>query len=133
MFGGGPQGAFDATLRKVDDALGETSGPWFMGGDAPTIVDLQYVSHIERMNASVLYWKGVKLRGSGRAAYAASKSDYLTHVRAIPPQYGPGFESSTPAQQAAEAAISGNGSAWRLPLALGPEDLEPLSPALDLG
>ena len=139
--------AFEAKLGQVDAALGETPGPWFLGGEAPSIVDLQYVSHIERMNASVLYWKGVKLRGSGRfpaldawfdafegrAAYAASKSDYLTHVRAIPPQYGPGFESSTPAQQAAEAAISGNGSAWRLPLALGPEDLEPLSPALDLG
>jgi glutathione S-transferase len=29
-------------------------------------VDLQYVSHIERMNASCLYWKGMQLRGTTR-------------------------------------------------------------------
>ena len=139
--------AFEAKLNQVDTALGESPGPWFLRGPAPSLVDLQYVSHIERMNASVLYWKGVQLRGSGRfprldawfeafearAAYRATKSDYFTHVRDIPPQYGPGFESGTSAQVAAEAAISGKGAAWRLPLDLGPGGLEPLSPACDPG
>merc|ERR1719460_391420 len=139
--------AFEAKLDQVDAALGESPGPWFLGGPAPSLVDLQYVSHIERMNASVLYWKGVQLRGTGRfprldawfdafearATYRATKSDYFTHVRDIPPQYGPGFESGTAAQAAAEAAISGKGAAWRLPLDLGPGGLEPLSPACDPG
>ena len=29
------------TLEKVDEALGETDGPWFLGGEAPSLVDLQ--------------------------------------------------------------------------------------------
>ena len=98
--------AFMATLRRVDEALGESAGPWFLdSADHPTLVDLQYVSHVERMLASVLYWKGIQIRGSGRfsnleawlaafeerPAYLATKSDYYTHVMDIPPQYGPGF------------------------------------------
>ena len=98
--------AFMATLRRVDEALGESTGPWFLdSADHPTLVDLQYVSHVERMLASALYWKGIQIRGSGRfsnleawlaafeerPAYLATKSDYYTHVMDIPPQYGPGF------------------------------------------
>ena len=55
---------FLETLRKVDDALKETDGPWFLGGDAPSLVDLQYISHVERMLASLLYWKGLPLRAT---------------------------------------------------------------------
>ena len=54
---GKARSSFEATFDKVDAALGELQGPWFLGGDTPSIVDLQYVSHIERMNASCLYWK----------------------------------------------------------------------------
>ena len=102
------------TLETVDKALGETSGPWFLGGDAPSLVDLQYVSHVERMVASLLFWKGLKIRGptlpnldawlsafEERPAYLATKSDYYTHCMDIPPQYGPGY--SIP-----EAAARGN-------------------------
>ena len=60
---------FMGTLQRVDDALGETDGPWFLEGyDHPTLVDLQYVSHVERMLASVLYWKGIQLRGTAQFA-----------------------------------------------------------------
>ena len=48
----------------MDIALSEQPGPWFLGGDRPSVVDLQYVSHVERMNASVLYWKGLNLRNN---------------------------------------------------------------------
>merc|ERR1719424_1132137 len=30
------------TLKQVDEALGETAGPWFLGGEAPSLVDPQY-------------------------------------------------------------------------------------------
>ena len=50
----------------MDEKLGQYEGPWFLPGDAPTLVDLQYVTHLERMNASCLFWKGLKCRGSGR-------------------------------------------------------------------
>ena len=49
---------FEDVLTRVDRALGETPGQWFLGGSSPSIVDLQYVSHVERMIPSTLYWKG---------------------------------------------------------------------------
>lgn len=87
------------TMRRVDEALGATPGPFFLGGDTPTLVDLQYVSHVERMVPSLLFWKNLRLRGSKfahldrwlsafeeRPAYLATKSDFYTHVMDIPPQ-----------------------------------------------
>ena len=57
---------FESQLNAMDEKLGKHEGPWFLPGDAPSLVDLQYVTHVERMNASCLYWKGLKIRGSGR-------------------------------------------------------------------
>lgn len=124
---------FLSTLQRVEAALGQTDGPWFLASEHPTLVDLQYVSHVERMLASVLYWKGMQLRTSGdfpnldrwlrafeeRPSYLATKSDYYTHCMDIPPQYGPGFGID----EAKDAALSIDGKlagskAWVLPLAL---------------
>ena len=109
-FGGGSQQGFEECLDKVEAALGgadpsSPSSPWLLdvphGG--PSLVDLQYVSHVERMAASVLYWKGLDIRNQmdrwprlerwfrafeSRPAYLATKSDYYTHVQDIPPQCG---------------------------------------------
>jgi len=129
---------FLGTLARVDAALGETSGPWFLESEHPTLVDLQYVSHVERMLASAVYWKGLQLRGTGdfpnldtwlaafeeRPSYLATKSDYYTHCQDIPPQYGPGF-SVDDAKEARET-IDGVNGAWALPLS--PSALEPLAP-----
>ena len=139
------------TLKQVDEALGETAGPWFLGGEAPSLVDLQYVSHVERMLASLLYWKGLPLRGTGqlpqmdawlaafeaRPAYLATKSDYYTHCMDIPPQYGPGQSVGDAAPYAKVIdGDGGAGAAWQLPLELGPEGrgkVEPLAPLQDAG
>ena len=59
------QKAFEGTLDRVEAELGAAPGPWFLGGEHPTLVDLQYVSHVERMVASALYWKGLQIRGAG--------------------------------------------------------------------
>tara|TARA_B100001142_G_scaffold329924_1_gene395145 strand:- start:2262 stop:3590 length:1329 start_codon:yes stop_codon:yes gene_type:complete len=137
-FGGGGRKTFEETFDKVDAALGEMDGPWFLGGDTPSIVDLQYVSHIERMNASCLYWKGMNLRGQERWAniekwflafeerpsYKACKSDYYTHVMDIPPQYGPGYSDSGKEVEDAQRAIDGD-TTWVLPVNLSANDLEP--------
>ena len=133
VFGGGfgSKRNFEAAMRKVDAALGDQPGPWFSDfSDGPSLVDLQYVSHVERIAASVPYWRGDVVRGSGaypnvdrwfeafeaRPSYAASRSDWYTHVNDIPPQYGPGVPSNTPDQRAYAAALDGGDAAWRLPL-----------------
>ena len=105
---GAMQGFLDC-LKKVDDELAATTGPWFYEYDYPTMIDFVYVSHVERMLASCAYWKGLDLRGEQmrsrfpalnlwldsfekREFFLAFKSDYYTHVKDIPPQYGPGYD-----------------------------------------
>ena len=118
MFGGGGGDAqmsgamkgFLTCLDKVEAELQTTSGPWFFDfASHPTMIDFIYVSHVERMLASAAYWKGLNLRSEQfksnryrglnawleafeqRECYLAYKSDYYTHVKDIPPQYGPGY------------------------------------------
>eukprot|EP00238_Polyblepharides_amylifera_P014327 CAMPEP_0196586900 /NCGR_PEP_ID=MMETSP1081-20130531/55871_1 /TAXON_ID=36882 /ORGANISM="Pyramimonas amylifera, Strain CCMP720" /LENGTH=457 /DNA_ID=CAMNT_0041908921 /DNA_START=297 /DNA_END=1670 /DNA_ORIENTATION=- len=136
---------FEKTLDKVDAELGKTEGPWFL--PYISMVDLQYLSHVERMCASCLYWKGLNLRNTSRWAnleawldaaeqlpsYQATKSDYFTHVRNIPPQYGPGYADDTPEAVEAEAYVSGKGDAWKLPLSLSSTQMEPVSAHMDDG
>jgi glutathione S-transferase len=60
--------AFEAAMQAVDDALGQIGGggPFFLGEDI-SMVDLLFVPFMERQNASLLYWKGFKLRNGGWA------------------------------------------------------------------
>jgi len=139
--GGFGRAAFERTLDKVDQALQETQGPWFLGGSTPSIVDLQYVSHVERMAPSALYWKGFTVRGGDaekrwpalhrwlaafedRQPYLATKSDYYTHITDIPPQYGPGQQ--VPEAEPFMKLLDGR-EGWTLPLPpLSPGNLEPV-------
>jgi len=134
---------FEQTLDQVDKALRETPGPWFLGGSTPTIVDLQFVSHVERMCPSALYWKGFQIRGGAaenrwpgihtwlaafedRQTYMATKSDYYTHITDIPPQYGPG--GTVKDADAFSKSLDGR-EGWELPLP--PLTCDPLQPVLD--
>ena len=49
-----------------------------------------------------------------RPAYVASKSDWYTHIKDIPPQYGAGV--GIPAAKATAQAMDGGDASWRLPL-----------------
>lgn len=97
---------FFAAMSEVDDALASSQeSPWFLPYSHPTIVDFQYVSHIERVVASVHYYKGRDIRGQfphidrwlsafeDLPYYMATKSDYYTHCTDIPPQYGQPYPS----------------------------------------
>ena len=128
-------------LRQVDKQLLSTKGPWFFDEqDHPTMIDFVYVSHVERMLASCAYWKGLNLRDpkwnlkglnawldafEKREPYLAFKSDYYTHVKDIPPQYGPGYDGGFEEDRIAfSRSIEGKDSSWHLPL---PHD-DPLQP-----
>lgn len=128
-------------IRQVDEELRSTQGPWFFDEhDYPTMIDFIYISHVERMLASCAYWKGLNLRDpkwkleglnrwleafEKRECYLAFKSDYFTHVRDIPPQYGPGYDGGFESERKAMArSITGRDGSWSLPL---PHD-DPLQP-----
>lgn len=129
-------------IGKVDKALLSTEGPWFFGKyDHPTMIDFIYVSHVERMLASVAFWKGLNLRDpkwnlkglnawleafEKREAYVAFKSDYFTHVLDIPPQYGPGYDGGFEADRESFAkSVLGQDGSWHLPLTFD-DPLQPL-------
>lgn len=134
---GAARGRLENTLQAVDKELSVTPGPWFLAD--LSIVDLTYITHVERMCASCLYWSGLDIRAGDKwphlqrwldafenmPSYMATKSDYYTHVQDIPPQYGPGC--SLPGSEATASHIMGEDGSWELPLLpLSATDLEPI-------
>ena len=117
---------FEFTMSQVEEQLHVTSSPWFL--EDFSIVDLTYITHVERMAASVAYWTGFKIRGEGKwpcietwmaafedmPSYMATKSDYYTHVMDIPPQYGPGYFGED--NKYASVIEGSDGLSWSLPL-----------------
>lgn len=108
LTGGGAQAKrnFVETLAEVEKALQQVSdGPFFLGKDI-TIVDVQFAPFLERMAASLLYYKGFQIRvvKGDKTEYPAinawfdamemlpsyqlTKSDYYTHCWDLPPQLG---------------------------------------------
>eukprot|EP00980_Cylindrotheca_fusiformis_P006770 scaffold1413_cov117-Cylindrotheca_fusiformis.AAC.10 len=137
---GSMQGFLDC-IRKVDAELKQTKGPWFFDAEYPTMIDFIYVSHVERMLASCAYWKGLNLRDpkwkldginrwleafEKKEHYLAFKSDYYTHVKDIPPQYGPGYDGGFEADRKVfSSSIVGANGSWTLPLSHD-DPLQPL-------
>ena len=137
---------FVGCLEEVNAALKQTKGPFFLDFvNHPTMIDFVFASHVERMLASCAYWKGMDLRSPKQYPqlkalqdwidalekteyYLAFKSDYYTHVKDIPPQYGPSYDGITYPDRVAQyqASILGtDGKAWTLPLAHD-DELQPL-------
>lgn len=135
----GNRNRFEKTMDEVEAALSVAEGPYFLS--TFSLVDIVFAPFLERIVASIPYYKGVIVRGGGRwpalerwfnametrPAYMAFKSDFFTHCHDLPPQLG--GCASTPAGKAIEAVIDGlDGKSWTLPLdPITPESLEPLS------
>jgi len=127
---------FEAILREVEAELAEGGGPYFLGAEL-SLIDCMYAPFLERMAASLPYYKGFKIRADpryprldtwftameSRPSYRNIQSDFYTHVHDLPPQVGR-CESVAEAQPYADAIDGADGS-WTLPL---PEedDLQPL-------
>lgn len=100
--GPGAAQEMDALFLKVDRALADapSGGPYFLGPDI-SLVDVMFSPFLERMAASLPYFKGFQCRTpkyphllrwyeamDTRPAYLGIKSDYYTHVHDLPPQIG---------------------------------------------
>ncbi|MCS6813543.1 MAG: glutathione S-transferase family protein [Cyanobacteria bacterium] len=97
---------FINTVAQVEAALANTPGPYFLE-DFGT-VDVVFVPYVERMNASLYYYKGYSLREENarlaawfdamesRPAYRGTQSDFHTHVHDLPPQMGGCWQNSDP-------------------------------------
>jgi glutathione S-transferase len=123
----------DAVLRQVDEELKAGGGPYFLGEEL-SLVDCMFAPFLERMAASLPYFKGLQSRGSSyphllkwyeamdaRDTYAALKSDYYTHCHDLPPQIGQCHSLPAAAPFAAEI----DGGSWRLDFTNGIEPMVP--------
>lgn len=94
---------FISVVAKVENALGQTSSPYFL--EDFSTVDVIFTPYVERMNASLYYYKGYSLREENtrfsawfdamesRPTYRGTQSDFHTHAHDLPPQMGGCFEN----------------------------------------
>ncbi|MEO0948786.1 MAG: glutathione S-transferase family protein [Cyanobacteria bacterium J06641_5] len=97
---------FIGIVAKVEDALSQTPGPFFL--ESFSTADVVFVPYVERMNASLYYYKGYSLREENprlaawfdgletRATYRGTQSDFHTHAHDLPPQMGGCYENGEP-------------------------------------
>jgi len=95
---------FVSVVAKVEAALSSTPSPYFL--EDFSIVDIIFTPYVERMNASLFYYKGYSLREENqrlsdwfdametRSTYRGTQSDFHTHVHDLPPQMGGCYENN---------------------------------------
>ena len=124
---------FQRLAAAMEDALAACDGP-FLLGDEPAGVDLVFVPYLERMNASLAYYKGFVLRQEHpgihrwfcaleqRPTYRGTQSDFHTHAHDLPPQMGGCHADGSGLQRQWAARIDSGPwtAAWPL-LGLDPE------------
>jgi glutathione S-transferase len=94
---------FKEVVVMVEAALGSTSGAYFL--DQFGTADVIFTPYVERMNASLYYYKGYSLREENphlsdwftamesRPTYRGTQSDFHTHAHDLPPQMGGCYEN----------------------------------------
>ncbi len=97
---------FIRVVDQVEAALSRTPGPYFL--EEFGIADVIFTPFLERMNASLYYYKGYSLREENphlqawfagmesRPTYRGTQSDFHTHVHDLPPQMGGCWENDAP-------------------------------------
>lgn len=101
---------FINVVEKVERALSSTAGPYFLEEFGTT--DVIFTPYVERMNASLYYYKGYSMREENsrfagwfaamesRPTYRGTQSDFHTHVHDLPPQMGGCWENGEPQARA---------------------------------
>jgi glutathione S-transferase len=121
---------FVSVVAMVEKALRNTPGAYFL--DKFSTADVIFTPYVERMNASLYYYKGYSLREENprfaawfdamesRATYRGTQSDFHTHVHDLPPQMGGCWENGEPQMLINKARVD-NGDWDGLPDAMFPE------------
>ena len=110
------QQQFQGWAHTLEQALGAQGGPFLLGEELGT-ADLVFVPYVERMNASLAYYKGYRLRKEHpaidrwfraleqRSTYLGTQSDFHTHAHDLPPQMGGCHANGSASQQALASRI----------------------------
>jgi glutathione S-transferase len=107
---------FQQLAGVMETALEQRPGA-FLLGDQPGTADLVFVPYLERMNASLAYYKGFLLRQEHpaidrwfraleqRPTYLGTQSDFHTNAHDLPPQMGGCHANGSPQQRALAGRI----------------------------
>jgi glutathione S-transferase len=121
---------FTAIVAQVEEALARTTGAYFL--EEFSTVDVIFTPYVERMNASLFYYKGYSLREENRhfsawfdamesrPTYRGTQSDFHTHVHDLPPQMGGCWENGEPQMLINKSQVD-NGPWFGLPDVTYPE------------
>ncbi|MEN9215750.1 MAG: glutathione S-transferase family protein [Gloeomargarita sp. HHBFW_bins_162] len=124
------QQQFQRVVDQVEEALNRTPGAYFLGDFS--VIDVIFTPFLERMHASLYYYKGYGLREQNpalsawfdamesRLTYRGTQSDFHTHAHDLPPQMGGCWANDSPVTQANQLRVD-HGSWWDLPDARYPE------------
>ena len=97
---------FIEAVVLVEEALAATPGAYFL--EEFSTADIIFNPYVERMNASLYYYKGYSLREENprlsawfeametRPTYRGTQSDFHTHVHDLPPQMGGCYSNGSP-------------------------------------
>jgi glutathione S-transferase len=130
---------FVSVVAMVETALGSTPGAYFL--DRFSTADVIFTPYVERMNASLYYYKGYSLREDNprfaawfdamesRETYRGTQSDFHTHVHDLPPQMGGCWENGEPQMLVNKARVD-HGDWDGLPDAMFPEPASARAEAL---
>ena len=106
---------FKEVVIEVENALGVSPSPYFLSEFGT--VDVIFTPYLERMNASLYYYKGYSLRRENprlsdwfaamesRPTYRGTQSDFHTHVHDLPPQMGGCWSNGEPQMQINQAKV----------------------------
>jgi glutathione S-transferase len=121
---------FREAVAIIEAELGKTPGAYFLAEFGTA--DVIFTPYVERMNASLYYYKGYSLREENprfaawldamesRATYRGTQSDFHTHVHDLPPQMGGCWENGEPQMLINKSTVD-NGPWLGLPDATFPE------------
>ena len=124
------QQQFIEAVNLVEEALAATPGAYFL--EEFSTVDVIFTPYVERMNASLYYYKGYSLREENprlsewfdametRLTYRGTQSDFHTHVHDLPPQMGGCYSNGKP-QAMANQELVDRGDWFQLPDVAYPE------------
>jgi glutathione S-transferase len=106
---------FIESVTMVEAALTSTPGAYFLAQFSTA--DIIFTPYVERMNASLYYYKGYSLREDNphfgawfdameeRATYRGTQSDFHTHVHDLPPQMGGCYGNGEPQMRINQARV----------------------------
>jgi glutathione S-transferase len=121
---------FKGVVTTVENALSATPSSYFL--ETFSTADVIFTPYVERMNASLYYYKGYSMREESatmaawfaamesRPTYRGTQSDFHTHAHDLPPQMGGCWENGEPQMLLNKARVD-HGSWIGLPDVAYPE------------